>query len=109
MLLDCYGSLLTERQRDLLGFYYNDDYSLSEISENTGISRQGVRDAIKRGEAELDRLEDALGIAAAQAVRRAETDAISGELLALSYTVENDDIRSRLTAAASRVRALAGE
>ena len=49
-LLDFYGDVLTEKQRDVMVQYYNDDYSLAEIAENFGITRQGVRDAIKRGE-----------------------------------------------------------
>ena len=53
VLLDLYGDMLTEKQRDFLGYYYNDDLSLSEIAENEGITRQGVRDAIKRAEAQL--------------------------------------------------------
>ena len=109
VLLDYYGSLLTERQHDLLELYYNEDYSLSEISENTGISRQGVRDAIKRGEAELDRLEEALGIASTQTARRAEAESICAELRAIADDAGTDDIRTRLIAAESRVRALAGE
>ena len=36
-LLDYYGAALTERQRELLTFYYDDDLSLFEIAENTGI------------------------------------------------------------------------
>lgn len=50
MLLDLYGEALTVKQRDYLNYYYNDDLSLSEIAENEGITRQGVRDAIKRAE-----------------------------------------------------------
>ena len=45
VLLDLYGDMLTEKQRDFLGYYYNDDLSLSEIAENEGITRQGVREA----------------------------------------------------------------
>ena len=62
-LLDFYGDVLTEKQRDVMVQYYNDDYSLAEIAENFGITRQGVRDAIKRGEATLLELEEKIGFA----------------------------------------------
>lgn len=61
-LLDIYGKALTEKQRDVLDLYYNDDLSLSEIAENMGISRQGVRDTIKRGEEALLFYEDLIGL-----------------------------------------------
>ena len=63
ILLDYYGAMLTEKQRNFLGYYYNDDLSLSEIAENEGITRQGVRDAIKRSEALLYDMEEKLGFA----------------------------------------------
>lgn len=62
ILLDAYGDMLSERKREILDYYYNEDYSLSEISELTGISRQGVRDSIKKSEYELHELESKLGI-----------------------------------------------
>lgn len=62
MLLDVYGALLTEKQRETLDFYYNDDLSLSEISEETGITRQGVMNCIKKCEQRLTELEEALGL-----------------------------------------------
>ena len=43
-LLDFYGEVLTQKQREMLRQYYNDDLSLSEIGENFGITRQGARD-----------------------------------------------------------------
>ena len=46
--LDLYGDILDERQHQIIDMYYNEDYSLSEISEITGITRQGVRDSIKK-------------------------------------------------------------
>ncbi|MGW8114110.1 YlxM family DNA-binding protein [Caproicibacterium sp. NSD3] len=61
VLLDYYGSMLTQKQRKVLDYYYNDDLSLAEIAENEGITRQGVRDAIKRGETQLFEMEDHLG------------------------------------------------
>ena len=59
-LLDFYAAMLTEKQREILGFYYNDDLSLSEISEIIGISRQGVMDIIRRGEAQLNNFDSKL-------------------------------------------------
>ena len=62
-LLDFYGEMLTEKQRNCLVYYYEEDLSLSEIAENEGISRQGVRDSIKRAEAQLFDMEKRLGLA----------------------------------------------
>ena len=62
-LFDVYAPLLGERQRDIMELYYNEDESLSEIAENTGITRQGVRDWIKKTEAQLIGYEQALGLA----------------------------------------------
>ena len=63
-LLDFYGEVLTPKQREMLRQYYNDDFSLSEIGENFGITRQGARDAIKHGETTLKELEEKVGFAA---------------------------------------------
>ena len=60
LLLDTYGAMLSERKREIIDYYYNDDYSLAEISELTGISRQGVRDSIKKSEEEILALEEKL-------------------------------------------------
>ena len=61
-LLDFYGEVLSERKRTVLEMYYNDDYSLAEIASDIGISRQGVRDIIKKSEDELIYLEEKLGL-----------------------------------------------
>ncbi len=62
-LLDFYGDVLSERKRTVLDYYYNDDLSLSEIAEEIGISRQGVRELIKKAEEELHFYEEKLGLA----------------------------------------------
>lgn len=62
LLLDFYGDMLTEKQRSMVEYYYDDDLSLAEIAENEGISRQGVRDSIKRAEAQMLEMEDRLGL-----------------------------------------------
>ena len=61
-LLDFYGDVLPERKRNILDLYYNEDFSLSEIAEDIGISRQGVRDLIKKSEEELFFFEEKLGL-----------------------------------------------
>lgn len=62
LLFDFYGDMLTEKQREAVELYYNADLSLGEISDNLGISRQGVRDSIKRSEAILFDAEERLGL-----------------------------------------------
>ena len=62
MLYDFYGELLTERQKEFFDLYYNEDLSLSEIAENNGISRQGVRDVIVRAEHIMQEVEDKTGL-----------------------------------------------
>ena len=60
VLMDFYGGLLTDKQKDTLELYYDRDYSLAEIAEDMDISRQGVRDFIKRGEKQLYEFEEKL-------------------------------------------------
>lgn len=62
-LLDFYGDMLTETQREVVDAYYNEDLSLAEIAGDRDITRQGVRDAIKRAEQQLLDMEDRLGLA----------------------------------------------
>ncbi len=59
-LLDFYADLLTENQRQALNLYYNEDFSLSEIAEQQGITRQGVRDTIQKAQTQLFELEKKL-------------------------------------------------
>ncbi|MDD4593386.1 MAG: YlxM family DNA-binding protein, partial [Parabacteroides sp.] len=62
MLKDFYGPLLTLKQQDLMSLYYEDDWSLSEIAENRGTSRQAVYDVLKRAETALQEYEERLGL-----------------------------------------------
>ena len=62
MLFDFYGEILTERQKEFFDLYYNEDLSLGEIAENSGITRQGVRDIIVRAERTLLEVEEKTGL-----------------------------------------------
>lgn len=63
LLFGFYKNLLTARQADTVDLYYNEDLSLAEIGEELGISRQGVRDNLKRAEQLLYDAEEKLGLA----------------------------------------------
>lgn len=63
VLFDYYGEVLSDKQKEIFDAYYNLDLSLSEIAENMDITRQGVRDFIKRTEQQLLAFEEKLGFA----------------------------------------------
>ena len=77
-LLDFYGEVLTERKKEVLDMYYNEDLSLAEIADQIGISRQGVRDLIKKAEEELLFLEEKLGLAKKMVALRKHSDIMVG-------------------------------
>jgi len=62
ILLDIYGELLSEQQREVMEFYYVSDYSLGEIAAYYQVSRQAVYDRIKRSVDFLERYEEKLGV-----------------------------------------------
>ena len=94
-LLDFYGEVLTQKQREMLRQYYNDDLSLSEIGENFGITRQGARDAIKHGETTLKELEEKVGFAARY--RRVQQKLEQLEQLVIDTRFESTGPRANIT------------
>ena len=80
ILLDIYGSLLTNRQLQILNTYYNEDMSLSEIAEEFNISRQGVLDNVKKGEKKLLEYEEKLHILENQENRKNKIDKVLNTL-----------------------------
>ena len=111
LLFDFYGETLTEKQRELFDLYYNEDLSLAEIAEHAGITRQGVRDSIKRAEHALREMEDKLGLVA----RYGGTERCAEELMreverlrALNadtlHSSEAEEIASRMTSLLDQLR-----
>lgn len=88
MLLDFYGELLTDRQRDCFTMHYNEDLSLSEIAELRGVSRQAVWDLIVKAEASLRDIETKTGLVARFNRQRQVMDEMSGELAELKAISE---------------------
>lgn len=99
VLLDLYGALLTEKQQNILSLYYNEDYSLSEIAENEGISRQAVMDLLKRSEAKLLEWDSKLRLL--ERFRHTESALKRIELASTELPVA---IRTEITAAANDIR-----
>ena len=98
-LFDAYGELLHEQKQKMFELYYGDDLSLSEIAEEMGISRQGVRDALKKCEEQLVFFEEKLGIVK-------KTRKISDAARELRQLGATDEERSALSAIADTLEAL---
>jgi predicted DNA-binding protein YlxM (UPF0122 family) len=98
-LLDFYGDVLPDRYQSILDLYYNDDLSLAEIAQSEGISRQGVRHIIKKGEEQLFFFEEKLGLAE----QFTDLQKLAHELSSLSDSLNDkqDDNTKRLASLAS--------
>ena len=97
-LLDFYKDILSENKRAVMQLYYYDDYSLSEISEHVGITRQGVRDAIKKSEHQLFELEENLGLVKLLSKTESVVSGCAARLRALSENTDvGDALRGELT------------
>ncbi len=92
MLFDFFGDLLTEKQREYFYLYYNEDLSLSEIAENAGITRQGVRDIIVRAEKTLRDTEEKTGIIKRFNEMNARLEDAKKSILAIKDLSDHEDI-----------------
>ncbi|HOW38434.1 MAG TPA: YlxM family DNA-binding protein [Candidatus Izemoplasmatales bacterium] len=61
-LYDLYGPLLTDKQREYFEYYYSEDYSLSEIADLLGVSRNAVHDQLRIVSSHLEEFEEKLGL-----------------------------------------------
>ena len=96
ILLETYGKLLTEKQYNLLDDYYNMDLSLSEIAENENITRQAVRDNLKKGENKLFEYEEKLGIMKKTLMQEETISAILSEISKIENNSSDKEIANIL-------------
>ena len=85
--LDFYEDLLDEHVRNVMRAYYDDDLSLSEIASGEGISRQGIRHLVKKGEETLEFFESNLSLAK----KHEELEALCNELLEIGERLKNHE------------------
>lgn len=102
LLLDYYGGMLTDKQRDCFDMRYNQDLSLGEIGQELGISRQAVCDSLSRTEALLRRMEDNIGCVKRDYTIRAAARTILEAAAALEQNADPavSALAKRITAAA---------
>ena len=96
MLCDIYGKLLTEKQFEFIDDYYNNDLSLSEIAENNNITRQAVRDIIKKGERKLFEYEEKLLFMKKTISQEQKIQAILSELTKIQVNSSDKKVASIL-------------
>ena len=102
MLLDFYGELLTEKQRECFDSYYNEDMSLAELAEVSGVSRQGVRDLLVRTENTLRDFEQKIGLVERHLRRQEQLQGMKDTLVRLEELSSGEakdlaaDLRVRL-------------
>ena len=107
LLFDFYGDMLTDRQKEFFDLYYNEGLSLAEIAENYDITRQGVRDNIKRGEAFLLEMEEKLHFAEKFKKLVAMTDEITARCLEIERINRGFTYSHAIDEHARKVRELA--
>ena len=93
-LYDLYGGLLREKQRECLRLHIAEDFSLAEIGEELGITRQAAHDNIRRAERALFEMEEALGLRARQEAQERVLTAICAELNALEEPITRAQVRA---------------
>lgn len=104
LLFDFYGELLKQSGRQAIDLYYNDDLSLAEIAAQTGITRQGVRDSIKRCEQQLFDFEKKLGLFRQFQTLRQGLD----EIAVIAQKIKTDSQDNTIKALAQSIEQKAG-
>ena len=106
MLLEFYGKLLTLKQYNLLNDYYNNDLSLSEIAENENITRQAVRDFLKKGEKKLFEYEEKLEFMKKNIVQEEKIDEILSEISKIENNFTDEEIVNVLDDIKNKIKCL---
>ena len=102
VLFDLYGEVLSPRQREIFSGYYNDDCSLSELSADFGISRQGVLQTIQTAEHKLREWDEKLGFFSILM----NTRRLAGEIIAKANTLPEEETARAIISLAGEIERL---
>ena len=87
-LFDFYGPLLTHRQQEVFDLYYLQDYSLAEIAQSAGITRQAVHDLLQRSGRQLELFEKRLGLVRRFHKQEADLRSLVDDLLEIKNAMD---------------------
>ena len=96
ILWTLYKEMLTEKQAEIIDNYYNQDLTLSEIAENNQITRQAVRDIIKKAEKKLYECEEKLKILEKEETREKSKEKIIKEIEEIQKEIKEEEIRQKI-------------
>ena len=96
MLNEIYGKLLTQKQNEIIEDYYNNDLTLSEIAQNNKITRQAVRDILKKGENKLLEYEEKLKYMKKAIEQKKKTEKIIQKIARIQEKNEEKEITKKL-------------
>jgi len=108
-LFDFYGELLTQKQKQILGYYYDEDYSLAEIAEVMSVTRQGIFDVIKRSKAMMEVYEEKLGLIEKFLKSQILLDEVQKDLMGLADRETDEKKKSELMVAVEKLKQVSEE
>ncbi|MBC3796554.1 DNA-binding protein [Acetobacterium paludosum] len=108
-LFDFYGELLTQKQKQILEYYYDDDYSLAEIAEVMSVTRQGIFDVIKRSKAMMQVYEEKLGLINKFLKSQILLEKIQKDLSGLADRERDDTLKSELMVVVEKLKKVSEE
>ena len=108
-LFDFYGELLTAKQKQILEYYYDDDYSLAEIAEVMTVTRQGIFDVIKRSKAMMEAYEEKLGLIAKFLKSQILLEEIEKDLLDCVDREKDEQLKSELILVVEKLKKVSEE
>ncbi len=96
LLYDFYGGLLTEKQQRVMELYFLENWSLAEIADNEGVTRQAVHDLLQRSEKTIEEFEAKLGLLERYSQQQTILITIKERLqMVLSSKIESDSLLRR--------------